>query len=311
MHTQIAFVKTGWSNYYAGGSVEGKHAHVQKFHDGHERFNFRQHRDGLYYGYLPPIGGKRTTPKPEEKKGWLLIFVSAKNGKGPLTVVGWYEDAMLHDEYPSRPEYSDSNDFELDVEGNEYTYCISAPKANLIPTAHRTETIPGNHFGRTPLVYVRGNGKNDKWRQKLARFADSLVSDKAASHTATPPQLSFPDSKKRKRVEEAAINTAKDLLIKKNYRVTDKQKENCGYDLLARHRKTKEELHVEVKGTSGETMHFYMTRNEYGYMRDPRWRLIMVCDALEAAKAKILTEVEVGNMFNLEPFNWEATINKK
>jgi hypothetical protein len=307
MYKQIALVKTGWSDHYEGGPVVGRHAHVQEFSEAHERFNFLQH-EGRFYGYLPPIGRNERPPQPKDNKGWLLLFVSARNGSGPLTVVGWYEDATFHNDYLPRPEYSESGDFELDVHGSKYGYCISAPSAHLIPTAERTRTVSGDHFKRTPVLYVRGNGKDELWRENLAQLAESIVSTGTKSGTGVP-RLSFPDPALRKKVEEAAIDAAKSLL-RKSYRVTDRQKDNCGYDLLAKHRKTNEELHVEVKGTSGEAMHFYMSRNEYRYMPSPQWRLIMVCDALGVAKAELLTAAEVRKIFSLEVFAWEATVKK-
>lgn len=307
MHKRVALVKTGWSDHYEGGPVVGRHAHVQEYDEAHERFNFLKNVDGHFYAYLPPIGKRARPPQPAEKKGWLLIFVSARNGNGPLTVVGWYEDATFHEDYMPRPEYSESDDFELDVHGTQYSYCISAPRAHLISTAERTTTVSGDHLKRTPVLYVRGNGKDDPWREELAKLADSVVSTSGTARTNFP-QLSFPDPQLRKRVEDAAIGAAKEFLKNKNYRVTDRQKDNCGYDLLAKHRKTNEELHVEVKGTSGEAMHFYMSRNEYRYMPSPQWRLIMVCDALGAASAELFTASEVRKIFSLEAFAWEAIV---
>jgi hypothetical protein len=304
MHKRIAFVKTGWSDHYEGGPVLGRHAHVQEYDEAHERFNFLRYSDGRFYGYLPPIGHKERPPQPKEKEGWLLVFVSARNGNGPLTVVGWYEHAIFHEEYLERPEYSEPEGFELDVHGAKYSYCLSADTAYLIPTASRTETVSGHNFKRTPVLYVRGNGKDDDWRNELAEFAESLVADKISGESR-PPRLSFPDPKQRKLVEKAAIAEAKKLLSKQ-YRVVDRQKDNCGYDLLARHRKTGKELHVEVKGTSGADMHFYLTRNEFRYMPMPQWRLIMVCDALGKAKATLLTAAEVRKAFSMDPFAWEA-----
>lgn len=304
MHKRIAFVKTGWSDHYEGGPVLGRHAHVQEFDEAHERFNFLKHSDRRYYGYLPPIGKNESSPQPREKDGWLLIFVSARNGNGPLTVVGWYERATFHNGYMPRPEYSDSESFELDVHGSKYSYCISAPAAHLIPTADRTDTVSGDHFKRTPVLYVRGNGKDDAWRDDLAEFAESLVSTKQVA-TSSTPSLTFPDQQLRKRVEEAAISAAKHLL-KADYRVVDRQKDNCGYDLLAKHRKSGDELHIEVKGTSGTTRHFYMSRNEFRYMPSPQWRLIMVCDALGSPQVEMLTASEVKKLFSLEAFAWEG-----
>lgn len=306
MNPRIALVKTGWSDNYQGGPVLGRYAHLQAYDEAHERFNFLKHSSGRYFGYLPPIGRKERPPQPKIADGWLLVFVSAKNGNGPLTVVGWYKDATFHSEYVNRPEYTSSSGFENDVHGNKYCYCLSADSAHLIPTASRIDTVSGDHFKRTPVLYVRGNGKDEAWRKELARFAENLVSEYSGADQL-PPKLTFPDQAQRKRIELAAIDIAKKVLGK-DYSVTDRQKDNCGYDLLAKHRKTGEELHAEVKGTSGQNMHFYMSRNEFRYMASPQWRLIVVSDALGKPKANVFTTAQARQTFSIDPFAWEGTV---
>ena len=197
MHTRIALVKTGWSDEYQGGPVKGRFAHDEK----HERFNFQQATDGSFYGYLPPIGPKERPPQPKIPDGWLLIFVSARNGNGPLTVVGWYEDATLHSEYKDRPEYDTEPDFEKDVHGAKFGYCISADTARLIPAGSRTQTIRGDHLKRSPVLYVRGNGKNESWRQELATWAEELVTNPPSDTDSAPPKIAFPDPEHRKNVK--------------------------------------------------------------------------------------------------------------
>lgn len=309
MHERIALVKTGWSELYQGGPVFGRYAHIAQFDEAHERFNFLQHLDGLFYGYLPPIGAKKRPPQPQVTDDWLLIFVSARNGNGPLTVVGWYDNATFHEEYAERPEYSTSEDFETDAQREKYSYCLSAKTGHLIPTTSRTHIVSGAHFKRSPVLYVRGNGKDEPWRRELARMAETLVAEPPEGTEQLPPKLSFPDPEHRRRVELAAIDSAKTFL-RKDHRVTDRQKENCGYDLLARHRQTGDELHVEVKGTSGVNMHFYMSRNEFRYMPSPKWRLIVVTSALVKPKVTLLNAAEVGRAFSIDPFAWEATATR-
>jgi hypothetical protein len=307
MHPRIALAKTGWSDEYQGGPVLGRYAHIAQYDEAHERYNFRRTTDGRYYGYLPPIGKNERPPQPKVAEGWLLIFVSARKGNGPLTVVGWYENATLHSEYSDRPEYEIEPDFENDVHGAKYGYCISADTAHLIPVTSRIQTISGDHFKRSPVLYLRGNGKNDPWRRELAALVEDLVNNPPSDTDKPPPKISFPDPEHRKKVELAAIDAAKHYLAKE-HSVTDRQKDNCGYDLLARNRKTGEEFHVEVKGTSGKTMHFYMTRGEYRYMLSmPQWRLMMVTDVLANPKLSLLTHKEVKKTFDFEAFAWEAT----
>ena len=306
MHDKIAFVKTGWSDEYQGGPVLGRYAHIAQFDEAHERFNFRRTADGRFYGYLPPIGKQHRPPQPKVDGGWLLIFVSARKGTGPLTVVGWYKDATLHSEYSDRPEYTTEPDFENDVHGAKFGYCISADTAHLIPAASRMQTVSGDHFKRSPILYARGNGKNETWRRELASLAEDLVNKPPPDTDGTPPRFVFPDPEHRKKVELASVEAAL-LFLQKKHKVTDRQKDNCGYDLLARNRKTGEELHVEVKGTSGEAMHFYLTRGEYRYMPSPQWRLLIVTNALANPKLTLFTHAQAKKAFDLEAFAWEAT----
>src|ERR1035441_6315771 len=53
----------------------------------------------------PVRGPHGAPPKPTDKSGWLVIFLSRSGKGGPLLPVGWYEDATFEDGYRERPEY--------------------------------------------------------------------------------------------------------------------------------------------------------------------------------------------------------------
>ncbi|WP_248739436.1 DUF3883 domain-containing protein [Pseudomonas sp. MWU12-2029] len=301
---RIAFVKTGWATFYEGDEVVGRHAHIGEYNEAHERFNFRKSEDGRYYGYIPPMGKKQSAPSPRQASGWLLIFVAARNGTGPLTVVGWYENAVFEYAYRDRPEY-EVGDFEMDIQGHPYSYCFSADQATLIPLQLRQNVVSGDHFKRSPIIYVQGNGLNDAWRQDFAELAETIVGLAPVIAETKAPTFKFPDAEHRKRVEKAAIDKAI-REFDNEYRVTDRQKDNCGYDLLLVDRKTGEELHLEVKGTSTQVMHFYMTRNEQKYLSNPKWRLYMVTGALDRPQGRLMNFAEVTTVFDLVPFAWEG-----
>lgn len=311
MRERIAFVKTGWSDDYQGGEVAGRHAHIAEFHEAHERFNFLQAKDGRFYGYLPPIGHAERPPQPRREDGWLVIFVAARNGNGPLTVVGWYEGATFQREYTERPEYRLGIDFETDANDERFLYCVSSDRATLIPVSERERTIPGDHFKRAPIIYARGNGGDDPWRRKLAREAEDIVKWKKPRRPTGPPTVGFPDKAHRDKVEKASMTAASEYLREKSYRLRDRTKANCGYDILAKRGRAPKELHVEVKGTSGDTMRFFMTRNERRYMRNPKWRLIIVTNALNNPKIVILTRQDVERTFEFDALAWEATAKSK
>jgi len=175
MVDRIAFVKTGWSEEYAGGPVVGRFAYIVYEGDAHEKFNFQKVQNQRFYAYIPPIGRNLRPPQPQETNNWLIIFVSARNGNGRLTVVGWYEQATFEREYRDRPEYESGYDFPTDVDNSNYDYCISSSSAHLIPAENRNIIVPGVHFRRTPIIYARGNVQDDEWREELAMLAEEIV----------------------------------------------------------------------------------------------------------------------------------------
>ena len=309
MIERIAFVKTGWSDEYSGGPVVGRHAHISEFEEAHERFNFLKAPNQQFYAYLPPIGRNFRPPQPQETNDWLVIFVSARNGNGPLTVVGWYEHATFEREYQERPEYESGQDFETDVDGNNYIFCVSANSAQLISEENRSIVVSGDHFKRTPIIYARGNGQDDEWRQELAILAEEIVGNTELRITTNSrPIFNFPNQEHRNAVEKASIEKAIEYLEGKKYKITDRQKDNCGYDLLAKRKRIPSELHVEVKGTSVKEKRFFMSRNERQYMPNPKWRLLVVTNALDKPKVSVLTASEVEEMFQFNALSWEAVL---
>jgi hypothetical protein len=305
---RIAFIKTGWAITYEGDEVVGRHAHIGEYDEAHERFNFRRAPDGRFYGYAPPLGKYESCPKPQEQDGWLLILVAARNGDGPLTVVGYYENARFEREYVDRPEYAEG-DFELDVHGNRYSFCFSASNATLIPLHLRQQTVSSAHYRRSSVIYAAGNGQDDAWRDEFAELALRIVASPPPEDRESPA-LTFPDAARRKAVEQAAIDLAIKT-YKKEYRITDRQSDCCGYDLLLVHKKTGEELHLEVKGTGGDLRHFFMSRNEQRYVAHPCWRLFMVTDALAKPRGSLMTLWEVTEAFDLIPFAWEGVAKQR
>lgn len=305
---RIAFVKTGWGTHYAGEIIVGRHGHIDSFEEAHEKFNFQPSIDGKYYGYLPPIGKAFRAPQPKEPEDWLVIFVAAKNGTGSLTVVGWYENANFYYEYESRPEYAAGAPFPTDNDGNHFSYCISASEAYLIPSEDRDMIVSGAHFKRTPIVYVKGGEKEDPWRDELAEQALSLINTYKNEKATSSNKAAFPDAEHRKKVEEAAVKIAVEYLEAMSFQVTDRQKDNCGYDLLAqRTEKTPKELHIEVKGTSSSTKRFFISQQEYSYMSNPKWRLLLVTGALDKPEVHLLNQKQVNKMFSFSPLSWAVT----
>ncbi len=172
---RIAFVKTGWAELYQGDRVIGRHRYINQKFDAHEKYNFQRSPDGRFYGYLPPIGGSQSSPKPAARDDWLIVFTAAHEGTGPLVAVGWYEQASFHQDREARPEYAIGQAFPRDSEGNEYIFCLEAPRAFLIPADERIHRIPSDHFKTSPILYARGEKEPSLWREEYAKLAEQIV----------------------------------------------------------------------------------------------------------------------------------------
>ena len=119
---------------------------------------------------------------------------------------------------------------------------------------------------------------------------------------------SFPDSVTRKKIELAAIEFVAAHYEKNGFKITDHQKENCGYDLLVE--SADEILKIEVKGTSGNDNRFFISRNERYRSADPLWRLAIVTSALTNPTLKIFNSNEMERAFNFDSLCWECTVKQ-
>jgi hypothetical protein len=294
---------------YAGGEVIGKHRWVSSGHQGHEKYNFQRGPDGVWYAAIPG----RTRPKPRTKDGWLLIFISAEEGKGPLQVVGWYEDANFENQPIPRPEYKSNPNFETDDEGKRYKYFISARHAHLIPVDQRPAISIGDRMRRSPILYARGNGPPEPWRERLAEKAESLIRKSApsvasarSSHPGRNGRPWYASKELKAEVDKEAIHFVKRKL-KARYEVQDRQSDRCGYDLLATSKTSRLQLLVEVKGTSKDRPGFFMTPKELIASESSKWRLALVTNALTKPRCRLLTKPDVCRCFVIKPCSYVGT----
>lgn len=234
-HPRVAIAKIGWCESYTGDPVSGRTAHIIRTGDGHERFNFRTAAGG-FYGYVPPSGPEESPPQPATPTGWLIVFVAPRGGHGPLVAVGWYEDAEVERQYQHRPEYVSGARFERDVEGDEYVFAVRASRATPIQADQRSRfpLLSGHRMRRAPWVYCRGERGNDHWREEHALWAESVVAQWGARQAGEQlsPVAGFADPRFAKKVEDAAV-AAVCSWLDRDYVITDRQDDPCGYDLLA------------------------------------------------------------------------------
>ena len=68
--------------------------------------------------------------------------------------------------------------------------------------------------------------------------------------------------------------------------------------------------HIEVKGTSRNEFHFFLSKNEYNQMKkDSNWRLFVVKNVLENPDPDYVVKrpENVEQLFDLNPFCFEGT----
>lgn len=116
---------------------------------------------------------------------------------------------------------------------------------------------------------------------------------------------SIPDVEAKKKTEIAAINFVTEFYKKSNYIVTDRQKDNCGYDLLIE--RNSEALKIEVKGTVSSEQRFFLSRRERAKSTDPLWRLAIVTQAVNNPELEIFDPKEMEEKFNFDALCWECT----
>ena len=115
----------------------------------------------------------------------------------------------------------------------------------------------------------------------------------------------YADPQTRREVEQAAIVHVTRDLESKGFVVKDRQRENCGYDLLAISKT--QSLKVEVKGTDAVIPRFFITKNERSVSKmQTEWRLALVCSARSKPKMSLLTANEMEKTFEFDALAWEC-----
>ncbi|MBK5152388.1 DUF3883 domain-containing protein [Burkholderia sp. R-69608] len=117
----------------------------------------------------------------------------------------------------------------------------------------------------------------------------------------------FADPQTRREIELAAVRYVTRELELQGFTVEDRQRENCGYDLLAR--RGPEELLYEVKGTDAISPQFFISRNERNCSKvHENWRLAIVTSARATPMLHVLTPAEMEDRFTFECLAWECAI---
>ena len=282
-----------WMRDYKGAHGDkprnwGKHAEEYDEHpkdNAPETFNFNVCESELCYGHLrlgrpnakemkiENLGGAKDDDNVSEVT---VIWLSAGSPPDKLTsnpnnyhhlnrVIGWYKNATVY-----RFDQQQKN-------GRPYRVYAAARDCHLIPEDERKLSTPSRKFSP---VFQYGKSVDLAYEKHLT-FLQNL--DKLLSGAPHQPRNDgmrrTQDATKRKAIEEAAVNCVRDFYQSQNYTVESVESENRGWDLIVNN--AGEELFVEVKGHSDDTIYCELTPNEYRAAKsEVSYRLAVVTDAL-------------------------------
>lgn len=181
---------------------------------------------------------------------------------------------------------------------------------NAVPTYIKRGTNAWEYIGeyrataiRRDAATIAQHGKN----RDIETIAGILFLESAAEPSVRLIGGGYADAETRREIEEAAIAVAITELERDGYVVQDRQRENCGYDLLAvSESKT---LHVEVKGTDSPEPRFFLTRNEWSTAHAlSTWQLYVVCESRGMPKLYKFSVNQIEQIFSLDPLAWECRL---
>jgi hypothetical protein len=116
----------------------------------------------------------------------------------------------------------------------------------------------------------------------------------------------FGDPETNSLVEQAAVRKVTQILKRRGFKVSSRERERIGYDLEAKKGKT--ELHVEVKGVSGDGLQFLITQAEVAKAKsDLLFRLMVVTEArTSSARVQEFSGQDFKRVFALTPVSYFA-----
>lgn len=118
----------------------------------------------------------------------------------------------------------------------------------------------------------------------------------------------FVDPALRVLIELAAVKAVSHRYESLGFTIKSVESENCGFDLLAT--RGEEVIHLEVKGTSGSTPRFFISRNERRCSEeDSKWRLVVVTNTLSTKPVfHEMTAAEAIRLYDFDALSWECTL---
>lgn len=320
---KILWVKFGWSEFYRGGLVDGNFGWLNDNRGkkdegrGHEAFNFNPGPDGTYYCYVPPQN-RDYAPSHSDPHGWTVICLAKNPQHKGIHVVGWYENATLLGTWHKAPTNT-VNTREMRASlAYDWSYCITSKTAYFVPLVDRTVPFSDPSIRQGKYSFLAGPDiRSDENKKRVLALLEGQLKLLAPKAVRNPSEESLPDHEMnpvdplkgfgtpehRRKVEKAAENAVISHYEGQGFECTRVTHLPCGYDFIFS--KGRKKMHVEVKGTSGTTPQFFLTRNEHnrGFKNNAAWHLAMVTDALtDAPKVQVYSRAEFEKTFELAPY---------
>lgn len=278
----LLLFRIGWMDDYAGqDEILRGGAYVDEHGEGGEMWNFEK-KDGHCFGYVRTNKGAglnlgKIEPHTkwtagDEMSGVDIVFIATrpKSDSGQV-VVGWYKNAtVIHKAY--------NKDKRRERHG--YLCWTEEDHAVLLPTAARVFEVKGGQGfpGQSNVWY--GEEKNNavvQFKKELREYMRAPTTLRERHHGRKT------DVDEIRNIEKVAVSEVWQFYKNKGYTIKSVERQNCGWDLVAK--KNDEELLLEVKGHKGSRFHFELTPNEYEKMQ-AHHNQYKVCGVLDALTKK-------------------------
>ncbi|MGG7195408.1 DUF3883 domain-containing protein [Clostridium butyricum] len=280
----MLFFNTAWMDFYDGinenTEIHGGGSYVEEYGYGHEIYNFKNIK-GKVYGYAQPNGRNNlerlgANKDVESLSGVLLIF-TATHKDGGTFIVGWYKNATVYRDYQETTmeerRYCDEYIGYYAVAEAEDAVLLNRDECVML-----FEPIPRGKggMGHSNVWYADSDNMKD-FRSRVAKFIETYEKKKVRRKTASK---SCKDADLRKKIETVAVKKVTDYYRNLGYEVKSVEKDNVGWDLEVKRKRTL--FRVEVKGTSSSNISVDLTPNEYKNMQIYKnsYRLAIVTNAL-------------------------------
>jgi hypothetical protein len=314
----LLFINVPWMKRYEGASESDKPTGDFKYTrehqmDDHCQFNFQRFR-GKVYGQAPgstnpnlmKLGGARSEPFVN---GVMVVWIATDPESRGRVIVGWCENATVWKtrqtptgelaEQRTTPKSRDCCQFSAEASADDAVCLLPGRRPRLNVDDGRPGQNPFWYGSRTANKQVFGLLANSRRKQPQQNV--SLIGGRGGW---------IQNPVERQKIELNAMDVVLRYYSENGYEVQDKSSENLGYDLLARSEAV--ELHLEVKGTKGNTVCVELTPNEFSFAKKhlSTFRLCVVLDALNDGTLRIFRPGRMATEWQDESGNSIQTIEK-